>query len=130
MRPNMTNQIDRLAIELQAVKTQLYRLGKKKDELNAQMMALAPERWVNNQQHLVSDFIDGDNYSVKLQWRQSKEKVTPFHYQKHITPIIGGEKFEGEECYVDQDKVLRMVEHVRGDEDTMGLIIPPLPVFE
>ena len=35
----MTNQIDRLAIELQAVKTQLYRLGKKKDELNAQMMA-------------------------------------------------------------------------------------------
>ncbi len=126
----MTNETDRLAIELQAVKTQITRLGKKKDELNAQMMALAPEQWVNNQQHLVSDFIDGEHYSVKLQWRQSKEKVTPFHYQKHITPIIGGEKFEGKECYVDQAQVLHMVEHTHGDEDMMGLIIPPLPVFE
>lgn len=126
----MTNETDRLAIELQAVKTQITRLETKRDALKAQLVALAPEQWVNNQQHLVSDIIDGEHYSVKLQWRQSKEKVTPFHYQKWITPIIDGKKFEGQECYVDQDQVLHMVEHTLGDEDMMGLIIPPLPVFE
>ena len=129
-RPNMTTEKDRLAIELQAVKTQITRLQKIKKQLDARIVAIAPEEWVNNQQHMVSDIIDGDRYSMKVQWRESKEKVTPFHYQKHITPIIGGEKFEGKECYVDRDLILHMVEHTRGDEDMMGLIIPPLPVFE
>ena len=126
----MTTEKDRLAIELQAVKTQITRLQKIKKQLDARIVAIAPEEWVNNQQHMVSDIIDGDHYSMKVQWRESKEKVTPFHYQKHITPIIGGEKFEGKECYVDRDLILHMVEHTHGDEDMMGLIIPPLPVFE
>ena len=134
-RPNMTTELekrrkDRLAIELAAVKTQISRLEKIKKQLNARIIAIAPEEWLNNQQHMVSDFIDGEHYSMKVQWRESKEKVTPFHYQKHITPIIGGEKFEGKECYVDQDLILHMVEHTHGDEDIMDLIIPPLPVFE
>lgn len=121
---------DRLAIELQAVKTQITRLQKIKKQLDARIVAIAPEEWVNNQQHMVSDIIDGDRYSMKVQWRESKEKVTPFHYQKHITPIIGGEKFEGKECYVDQDLILHMVERTQRDDDMLGLIIPPLPVFE
>tara|TARA_B100000424_G_scaffold83283_1_gene62360 strand:- start:1822 stop:2202 length:381 start_codon:yes stop_codon:yes gene_type:complete len=126
----MTNEKDIVAFQLQAVKTQIKRLEKIKKKLDEKAIALAPEKWVNNQQHMVSDFIEGDHYSMKVQWRESKEKTTPFHYQKWITPIIGGEKFEGEECYVDQDLILHMVEHTRGDEDMMDLIIPPLPVFE
>ena len=121
---------DRLAIELQAVKTQITRLQKIKKQLDARIVAIAPEEWVDNQRHGVKDFIDGDNYSMKLQWVESKEKVTPFHYQKHITPIIDGKKFEGKECYVDQDLILHMVERTQLDDDMTGLIIPPLPIFE
>ena len=124
----MTNVKDRLALELQAVNTQLYRLGKKKKQLNAQILALASEEWVNNQQHMVEDVIAGDRYCMKLQWRQSKEKVVPLHYQKHITPLLGGVKFVGHDVYVDNDLVIHTARPTR--ENTLDLIIPPLPVFE
>tara|TARA_B100001057_G_C22827756_1_gene942098 strand:- start:35 stop:418 length:384 start_codon:yes stop_codon:yes gene_type:complete len=127
----MTNETDRLAIELQAVKTQINRLETKRDALKAQILAIAPEQWVNNQRHLVSDTIDGELYNMKLEWRHIKEsKPRAAHFQKWIVPVIDGQKFEGKECYVDQDQVLHMVEHTHGDEDMMDLIIPPLPVFE
>ena len=127
----MTNEKDMIAFELQAVNTQLYRLDKIKEKLRVKALAAAPEKWLNNQAKGVTDTIEGELYNMKLEWRHYKEsKPRPAHFQKWITPIIDGQKFEGKECYADKDLILHMVERTQRDDDMLGLIIPPLPVFE
>ena len=76
---------DRLAIELAAVKTQISRLEKIKKQLNARIIAIAPEEWLNNQQHMVEDVIAGDRYcseaSVETEQRKSCSAPLPkTHY--------------------------------------------------
>ena len=114
-RPNMNTY--QIAHRYDQVKKQINALEKEKTELRKVLLSKAPQDWLDNPMHGFEREIDEDGLSLKFQWQKKSAYTVDEKFQKYITPTF----------YLSETEH-RMLTRLEEADNTLALLIPPLPV--